>query len=86
MRTLLVLSLVCFILAISSATSYAGKIGNLNINATDGANVKVHSSNKSTIEKTTIKKDGKSTVIIDGKEVNCNDATVKDGICKPDSY
>lgn len=86
MRIVLVLSFVCFIFAISSLSSYAGKIRNLNINATDGANVKIHNTGNSTIDKTTVKKDNKSTVIIDGKEVNCNDANVKDGICNPNSY
>lgn len=86
MRTLIILSLVSFVFLFSSLSAQAGKIRNLNINATDGAKIQVHNSKNSTIDKTTVNKDSKSTVIIDENEVNCDEADAKKGICNPNSY
>lgn len=86
MKFLQLLFAVILVLLVVQSPSIAGQIGNLNINASNGAKVNVNSSKGSTINKTNVKKDSNSSVIINGKEVNCNEDDIKKGICKPENY
>lgn len=78
----LVITLTAMVMLCINA-SYAGKIKNLNINASGNSKVEIKTTNKSTIENVQVKKDPESKVIINDKDINCEDDEQEKGICKP---
>jgi ABC-type sulfate transport system substrate-binding protein len=79
---LLAILITAFVLF--STQSYAGKINNLNINASSDSKVEVHTGKNSEIENVKIKKEPGSSVKINNEEINCEDKVDSEGFCSPD--
>jgi hypothetical protein len=69
---------------LSTNSLIAGKIKNLNIKTSGDATVTVQTDKDSEIDSVNVKKDADSKVIINGKEVNCEENADGNEFCTPD--
>ncbi|MEW5820884.1 MAG: hypothetical protein AB1782_11900 [Cyanobacteriota bacterium] len=86
MRFCIILTTCILMFFFSSNCCFAGKINNLNINASGNSKVEIKTTKDSSINNIKIKKEPDSKVIINDKEVDCDEEDTNSGICEPDKY
>lgn len=78
--------ILVLLLAFLSPAVYAGKIKNLNVNASNGAQVNIQNEKGSEVNNIKVKKEHGSSVKLNGKEVDCGEEEAKKGICSPEMF